>query len=179
MPQSLTPSPPLSNTPTNRPWHLGLPRDWPVGLEIEAPPSHKKPEEEFAEFLLDIRQQMKRLNQQAFDFSHPVDEYVSGPGTFIPPLEIMPTYELFSERIEFILIAGFPANATGVVLQLGERFIPIDTTRGTANGGLISLDVGIVLKRHERRTITFVTNGPTAGYFVGLFGHASDIFETV
>lgn len=149
------------------------------GYVIKEPGRQVTPEEAFAEFLLDLRQQMRRNAQRGYDYSHPVDEYQTGPGTFISPLEIMPTYASFSERIEQVTIAGFPANATGVVLQLGDRIIPIDTTRGTANGGVISFDCGIVLKPHERRLISFATNGPTAGYFVGLFGHASDVFETV
>lgn len=156
-----------------------IPQSLVTGYQIHSEGRNVTPEEAFANFLLDLRQQMKRIAIQTFDTSHPVDEYVSGPGTFTSPEEIQPTYAAFSERIEYIVIAGFPANATGVVLQLGDRYIPVDTTRGTANGGIISIDCGIVLKPHERRLISYASNGPTAGYFVGLFGHASDVFETV
>jgi hypothetical protein len=158
---------------------IGMPQTFPTGIQINKAPRPEDSTEAFAQFLLDMREQMTRMAQRTWDTSHPVDEYVSGPGTFISPQEIQPTYDMISERIEQIVIAGFPGNATGVVLQLGDRYIPIDTTRGTANGGVIAFDCGIVLKPHERRLISFATNGPTTGYFVGLSGYASDVFETV
>jgi len=156
-----------------------MPESFPTGLQIHTRQRPQSPEDMFSQFLLDMHQQLQRIAQQTFDASHPVDEYVSGPGTFISPQEIQPTYMTFSERIDTIVVAGFPNNSTGVVVQLGDRIIPIDTSRGTGNGGVITIPCGIVLKPHERRLVFCATNLPVNGYFVGLSGHASDVFETV
>jgi hypothetical protein len=150
---------------------------YPTGVETIVPPRKADANEAFAEFLLDLRQQMSRIAQQTFDASHPVDEYQSGPG--VPAglsIEVQPTYDKFSERIEYVVIS-VGTTATGVVLQLGDRFIPI--TFPSATVGLVAFDCGFVLKSHERRLLTATSWGNTNGFFVGLFGHASDVFETV
>lgn len=242
-----------------------IPQSLVTGYQVHMPGRDVTPEEAFAQFLLDLRQQMKRTAQRAYDFSHPVDEYQSGPG--IPSslaIEVQPTYQLFSERIEYCLVI-IGSTATGVVFQLGDRYIPLSPainsnqpipavtqpavpastvnqqnanpfpvqvviTGGTITvvsvnglqvgtgagtytvpaGGTISItysvaptwawsayafnfqasspqsfsgyyafDCGFVLKPHERRLLTATSWGNTNGFYVGLFGHASDVFETV
>lgn len=226
------------------------------------PPRKVEPNEAFAEFLLDLRQRIQRIDQQSFDFSHPVDEYQSGPG--VPSslqIEVLPTYDKFSERIERVVVV-VGTTATGLVLTLGDRVIPLNTgfststpainqiplgatgvasynnnsvgvnqtitggtvtaiaingtttglTSGTffvpaggtvtvtysvapttfntaaiavttpasgSNAGVICFDCGFVLKSHERRLLTATSWGNTNGFLVALFGHASDVFETV
>lgn len=117
------------------------------------------------------RQELLRQSRKLYDYSHPVDEWVSDATPNAGPIEIQPDYEI-PERIEQIT-ASLPIGITSATLQLGQRNIILAAHGATATTSqtLVSLSyIGMILGRSDRRVLSF-TGVPTTGFYIGLGGH--------
>ncbi len=119
-----------------------------------------------------------KTHKQLFDHSHPVDEYQSTPGW--PSggvMEVTPTWET-TERIDSILV-GVPAGVTSVILQLGDRYIPVyvGVAAAAAKTYLIG-PIGIILHRDDARYLNILPANLGAGpVFVELMGFAAEEWD--
>lgn len=115
------------------------------------------------------RQELRRQSRKLYDYSHPVDEWVSDATPNAGPIEIQPDYEI-PERIEHIF-ASLPVGITAATLQLGQRNIILYSGGALGAQTLVSISyTGMILGRSDRRVLSF-TGTPTTGFYLGFTGH--------
>lgn len=120
---------------------------------------------------LSQRHLLKMLRDQAFDYTHPVDEYApqGNPGP-VQSLTIQADYDM-PERIESILVVS-PVGATSTILQLGQRSIQLYAGAALAAPLVSSMHVsGIIVNSDDPRVLTF-TGAITSQPYLGLTGFA-------
>lgn len=155
--------------------HSKLPPDARINVRAKATPigtedSEQTVPEYVAAGLLQIREALRQIADQAENRSFLVDEYNSAPitgGGTTNSVTVMPTYEYMPEKIESIIIAGPTGAAT---LQLGDRVWPVTIP---ASGILVLGPLGLLLGRNDARTLSAGTPGV---YFLELMGIADRRF---
>lgn len=121
---------------------------------------------------------MLRLSRQLYDARHPAEEYQYGNTVDPNGVVIQPQWE-GKVRIETIL-ASIPIGATSATLTLGNSLVlPLLQTpvaSPTTSQTLVNIqNLGITLNRSDRRILN-VSGTLTSGFFIGLYGHAFEMF---
>lgn len=138
--------------------------------------------EEFRAALLQLNyamfRSMNRLSRALYDARHPAEEYQYGATIDPKGVVIQPQWE-GKVRIETIL-ASVPIGATAATLTLGNSIvIPLLQTppaSPTTSQTLVNIqNLGILLNRSDQRIFS-VTGTTTSPFFVGLYGHAFEMF---
>lgn len=120
---------------------------------------------------LSQRHLLKMLRDQAFDYTHPVDEYApqGTPGP-INSLTVQADYDM-PERIEAIVIVS-PVGCTSTFLQLGQRSMQIYSGAALIVPLVTSMHVsGIIVNSDDPRIATF-TGTLASQPYLGLTGWA-------
>jgi hypothetical protein len=118
---------------------------------------------------------MAMIKDQAFDYTHPVDEYapqgMSSTMALYPNIiNVQPDYDM-PERIEAITVI-IPVGATLAVLQLGQRTMTLYSGPVITTPIVTSVQCrGIILNSDDLRTLT-ITGGLTTAPYLGLCGWA-------
>lgn len=119
---------------------------------------------------------MQMLQDQAFDYTHPVDEYApqgmpsAAAAAGLLSVTVQPDYDM-PERIETILVI-VPAGATSALLQLGQRTLQLYSGAALAAPQVINMHVaGVILNSDDPRILT-LTGATTSAPFVQLCGWA-------
>jgi hypothetical protein len=117
---------------------------------------------------------MKMLKDQAFDYTHPVDEY--GPQGLAPAtaygniVNIQSDYDM-PEKIENILVV-IPVGTTVASLQLGQRTLNLYSGAALTTPQIVTVPYcGIILNSDDPRTLT-LTGVITSAAYLGLTGWA-------
>lgn len=126
----------------------------------------------------DQRLQSRRQERMMYDFSHPVDEYVSTQGW--PQngvMNIIPTWEV-TERIEAIIVS-VPAGVTSAIVQLSDRYLLLYVGAALAAAQTFVLqNVGIILQRDDARQLNLLPAAlGTGGAHFELTGFASNTWD--
>jgi hypothetical protein len=141
-----------------------------------------------AEELARHRAHLTRIERQAFNKTHPVDEYISTPGvpaagsvtaawpfTVTASVELQPTWQM-PERIDAYLVC-LPVGTTLAVMALGDRYIVIYS--GSALTAVTTYSyqgLGIILTEDDNRVLLLagtLTAGPT---HFELMGYADEVW---
>jgi len=118
---------------------------------------------------------MKMLKDQAFDYTHPVDEYAPqgmslASTTFPAVINVQPDYDM-PEKIENIL-AIVPVGTTLATLQLGQRTLFLYSGAALTTPLVVTIPyAGVILNSDDPRTLTLagvITSCP----YLGLTGWA-------
>jgi hypothetical protein len=114
---------------------------------------------------------IRSLDDRAFDYSHPVDEYApqGSPGA-VQSLTVQPDYDM-PERITTIMVI-IPVGATGASLQLGQRTWQLYSGAALTTPAILPMPVhGVILNSDDPRILT-LTGTITSQPYVGLTGFA-------
>lgn len=125
---------------------------------------------------VDFRHKLQMLSDQAFNYSHPVDEYAPqgmpspASGAGLLTITVQPDYDM-PERIETILVI-IPVGATSALLQLGQRTMQLYSGVALTVPSVINMHVsGVILNSDDPRVLT-LTGATTSAGFVQLCGWA-------
>ena len=138
------------------------------GIEIPSA-SH---EQMVKNLLLASARLSKMANDQAFDYSHPVDEYAPQGGTAVitNTVTLQPDYDM-PERITTIT-AIIPVGATGASLQLGQRTMVLYSGTALTAPGVLTMSVhGIIVNSDDPRILS-IAGTLTSAPYLGLTGFA-------
>ena len=157
--------------------HEKLPPGAQVYVRDTGAPIRTEDEEAFspeflAKGLLELRKQLGEIARRTENHSHPVDEYNTCPlgGTSSQTvLTLLPTYELWPEKIFSVLIIGPPAAA--ITVTLGDRVWNLVLP---ATGVLPIGPVALILARSDTRQLSSQTTGM---FFMELMGFADARFN--
>lgn len=118
---------------------------------------------------------LKRIERMLYDYSNPVDEYITIP-TGVPsanPLVIQPDYD----RLELYtsMLYCLPLGITSATLAIGtSRTIQLYNGAANATQDAIFLNgLTILAGPDDKRTLTIVGTATSQGYF-GMMGHCYD-----
>jgi hypothetical protein len=129
-----------------------------IPVAVEVPDVEQEPVKYNMVGLMHLANQLRNLSKIVEDTSRPVDEYITQSGTTnLPantPLELLPAFELFSERITAVMVTG-PAS-TAYTLQLGDRIWTLTTAPAGFN---LIAPLSLLLTRSDRRVLTSATQG--------------------
>jgi hypothetical protein len=117
---------------------------------------------------------MKMIRDQAFDYTHPVDEYAPQGGNQVIPangiITVQSDYDM-PEKIESVLVI-VPVGATSAALQLGQRLLTLYAGAALTAPLLWTVPyAGIILNSDDPRILT-MTGGLTSPPYLGLTGYA-------
>ena len=119
------------------------------------------------------RHLLKMLEDKAFDYTHPFDEYApqGSPGLVVTnSITVQSDYDM-PERIESILTIT-PVGATGTLLQLGQRTLQLYAGAALVAPLVQSFHVsGMILNSDDPRILSFTGTVTSQGY-LGLTGYA-------
>lgn len=117
------------------------------------------------------RDTLLRISRQLFNHSNLVDEWSSSGDPTDGVITLIPDYDM---EVQITTItASLPVGIKSATLTLGQRTIVLlNQAANTTTQTLVNLqDVGIILNRSDRRTLT-IDPGATTGYYLGLSGYA-------
>lgn len=144
----------------------------------EAGQGHTAPETAraiaFTHHIQAMRLAQERMLRKLFEYSHPVDEYISSAGAPASnPVEWQPSWE-HPEKIDHIIFS-VPVGTTSAVLTLGDRTITLYAGAALTAALTNSLPVGgMILGRDDARFLNLL---PLAGPFhIELCGYADEIW---
>lgn len=149
----------------------------PYGSPHSAPDraEHPTPEQIAGRAAVKFSHLMAMIKDQAFDYTHPVDEYapqgMSSTMALYPNIiNVQPDYDM-PERIEALTVI-IPVGATLAVLQLGQRSMTLYSGPVITTPIVTSVQCrGIILNSDDLRTLT-ITGALTTAPYLGLCGWA-------
>lgn len=115
---------------------------------------------------------LKRIEDKLYDFSRPVDEYVTIPAAAAPVngIIIQPDYTV-AEKYETILVS-LPLGITSATLEIGtDRLIVLYAGAATTVQQIVALQgLQMIVDANDKRVLTY-TGAATSTGWLELMGH--------